>query len=62
MTIKMAKEENILNLGRIAIDSAKYKANACLNNRIVANEDYLPEKALEKLFEMDTEDDELYWQ
>ena len=60
MTIQMAKDKNLLNLGRIAIDGAKYKANACLNQRIVANEDYLPEKALEKLFSMDEEDDQLY--
>jgi transposase len=60
ITIQMAKDKNLLNLGRIAIDGAKYKANACLNKRIVANEDYLPEDAMEKLFTMDKEDDELY--
>ena len=60
MTIKMAKEKDMLNLGRIAIDGGKYKANACLNQRIVANEDYLPEDAIEKLFTMDEEDDEVY--
>ena len=59
-TIDMAKEAGLLNLGRIAIDGSKYKANACLNQRIIANEDYLPEKALEKLFSMDEEDDEIY--
>ncbi|MDR2624081.1 MAG: hypothetical protein LBC39_05865 [Methanobrevibacter sp.] len=49
----MAKEEGMLNLGRIAIDGSKYKANACLNQQIVANENYLPEKTLKKLFNMD---------
>ncbi|MDR2623649.1 MAG: transposase [Methanobrevibacter sp.] len=60
MIIKMAKTESLLNLGRIAIDDSKYKANTCLNRHIVVNEDYLPEKALEKLFNMDKGDDEIY--
>ena len=58
--VDMAKEEGMLNLGRIAIDGSKYKANACLQNKIVAKEDYLPDDALNELFTRDDEEDEVY--
>jgi len=58
--VEIAKEENMLNLSRIAIDGSKYKANAGLNNKIVANEDFLPEEALNRLFNVDKEDDDAF--
>ena len=50
----------MLNLGRIAIDCAKYKANACLQNKIIAREEYLPDDALDELYKRDDEEDEIY--
>ncbi|MDR2544860.1 MAG: hypothetical protein LBD03_04860 [Methanobrevibacter sp.] len=38
----------MLNLSRIAIDGSKYKANAGLNKRILAKENFLPEDAFRK--------------
>jgi hypothetical protein len=39
----------MLNLSRIAIDGSKYEANAGLNKKIIAKEDFLPEDALKRL-------------
>jgi len=58
--VELAKDKGMLNLGRIAIDGAKYKANACLQNKIVAKEDYLPDDALDELYKRDMEEDEIY--
>ncbi|MDR2829830.1 MAG: transposase [Methanobrevibacter sp.] len=59
-TIELAKEAGMLNLSRIAIDGSKYKANALLNNKIVTNEEFLPEDALDRLFNADKEDNKIY--
>ncbi|GAA5818452.1 MAG: transposase [Methanobrevibacter sp. CfCl-M3] len=59
-TVELAKKAGMLNLSRIAVDGSKYKANAGLNKKILAKEDFLPEDALERLFTADKEEDEIY--